>query len=208
MSAPADRRSRGLALTAATSREQGRRLVRTLRFGRPASQRPLPRVRIQGGPWVVGTVLRLAVAVVAIGCAALLATGPQSWALAIAAAGVLLLRPGGFAAGGFALGLGLALALSPAAPFAPRVFLLLFGVHLLFQLAALAGSVGWTTVVELRVLVPPLRRLLAGQVFAQLLALGGAELSSARLSVAWLPVLVGIALTGLAWRVLGGLARQ
>jgi hypothetical protein len=187
------------------AREQGRRLLRTVRIGRPPSQRPLPKVRIDLGPWLPGPVLRVSVGVVALVGAALLATGPVSWTFAILGAVLLVVRPSGIAAGVYAFGLGFLLALAPAAPFAGRSFLLLLIVHLLVQLGAVASSLPWTAVLDLRVLVPPARRFLPVQAGAQLLALAGAALTRATVSVPWLPVLVGAALTAVAWLVLNRL---
>jgi hypothetical protein len=74
------------------------------------------------------------------------------------------------------------------------------------QLGAIASTVPWSSVVDLRVLVSPARRFLLLQAFAQLVALGGAALTSATVSVPWLPVLVGVGLTLLAWQLMSRLA--
>lgn len=182
------------------------RLLRTLRIGRLPSQRPLPRVRIAMGPRVPGWVLRCSVGLVGLATALLLVGGPLSGFLAVCGAVLMVLRPSGIVCAGYALGLGLLLALAESAPFAPRAFMLLFGVHLMVQLGAIASTVPWSSVVDLRVLVSPARRFLIGQAFAQLLALLGAALSSTSVSVPWLPVLVGVGLTLLAWRVMSRLA--
>lgn len=207
--------SRGSELTrAAVSRvldgvrEQAQRLLQTVGFGRSLSQRPLPRVRIRLGARVPGAVFQLVVAAVALGSAWLVVTGPVSTFFAVAGAVLVLARPSGIACAGYAVGLGFLLAVSSSEPFAPRSFLLLFGVHLLVQLGAVASSVGWSAVLDLRVLVSPLRRFVVVQALAQLLALGGAALASASVTLPWVPVLVGVALTALAWMILSRLTER
>lgn len=188
-------------------RDQTQRILLTVGIGRSLSQRPLPRVRIAVGPRVPGVVLRLVVALVAVASASLLVTGPVSTFIAVAGAVLLLVRPSGASCAGYAFALGFALAVSATEPFALRSFLLLFGVHLLVQLGSVAGLAGWTVVLDLRVLVSPLRRFLVIQVLVQLLALGGAALSSTAVTLPWVPVLVGVALTATAWLLLSRLTR-
>lgn len=183
------------------------RLLRTLRVGRSPSERPLPRVRIAVGPRLPGAVLRLVVPLVALGCAALLQPGPLSTVLALVGAAVLAVRPSGVAAGCYVVGLGLLLALSPADPFSLTPYVLLFGVHLLVQLGAVASVVPWSAVVDARVLVSPARRFLVAQVFAQLLAVLAAAVTSTSLTLSALPVLAVAGLTLLAWWLVSLLAR-
>jgi hypothetical protein len=185
--------------------EQAGRLLRTLRIGRAPSMRPLPRVTVAMGRWVPVLVLRVGVAAVALACLALLAPGTAIWVLGSLAAVAIVLRPSGIVVSIFAVALGLRLALTGSEPFAWRSFALLFGVHLLVQLGRLVSNVGWSARVDLGVLVSPARRFLLLQAFAQLVALGGALLTSASVTVPWLPVLVGVALTLLAWLLLSRL---
>ena len=187
--------------------EPAARLLRTLRVGRPPSQRPLPRVRIALGPRLPGAVLRLVVPLVALGCVSLLQPGTFTSVLAVVGAVLLAVRPSGVAAGCYVVGLGLLLALAPADPFSLIPHLLLFGVHLLVQLGAIASVVPWSAVVDARVLVSPARRFLVAQVFAQLLAVLAAALSSTSLTLAALPVLAVAGLTLLAWWLVSLLAR-
>ena len=184
---------------------QAARLRRTLRIGRAPSVRPLPRVTIAMGPWVPALALRVGVAAVALACLALSTPGTAIWVVGALAAATVVLRPSGIAVSIFAVALGLRLALTGSEPFAWRSFALLFGVHLMVQLGRLASNVSWAARVDLRVLVSPARRFLLLQAFAQLLALGGALLTSASVTVPWLPVLVGVALTLLAWQLLSRL---
>lgn len=195
------RRSR-LLLWRDEAKVQLDRLRATLRIGGPAAQRPLPRVGIAVGAWVPGWGLRLAVAIVALVCSALLHPGHTLWVLAGLGALVVLARPSGVAAAVFAFALGFRLAVSPGDPFAATPYLLLFGVHLLITLARVASLTPWTAKIDLQVLVPPVRRFLALQVLVQLLAIAGAAVTASSVTVPWLPVLVGVALTLLAWQLL------
>lgn len=183
------------------------RVVRTLHVTRSPTARPLPRVRVSVGPWVPGALPRLLTGAVGLVCASSLVTGPTSWTLAVVGALLLVLRPSGLAAAVYAFALGFALAVSPAVPFAPRSFALLLGVHLMVQLAAFASQCPWLAVVDLRALVPPLRRFLPVQASAQLLALGGAALTSSSVTVVWVPVLAGVGLTVVVWRLLSRMVR-
>jgi hypothetical protein len=148
------------------------------------------------------------VVVLAIGCVALVAHTTFLWVVAGSAALALAARPGGLAIGIFASILGFALATSTWTPGAPRSYLLLFGLHLLVQLVLLVGPVRLIAVLDLRVLLGPARRFLLLQVFAQGLALGGAKLSAAGVSLPWLPVVVGAGLVVLAWRLLSRLTAR
>ena len=78
-------------------------------------------------------------------------------------------------------------------------------MHLLVQLGALASSVPWTAALDLRVLLSPARRFLAWQLVAQLLGLAGAAVTASGLTVPWLPVLAGVAVTALLWWLLSRL---
>jgi hypothetical protein len=151
---------------------------------------------------VPALVLRVGVAAVALACLALLAPGNRLWVVGALAALAMVLRPSGMILSLFIVALGLRLAFASPEPFSWRSFALLFGVHLLVQLGRLASNVGWQTRVDLKVLVSPARSFLLLQAFAQLLALVGALLTAAAVTVPWLPVLAGVALTLLAWRLL------
>ncbi len=207
--------SRGIELTRGVRerlregvREQAQRMLQTVGISRSLSQRPLPKVRIRLGPRVPGAVFQLLVAAVALASASLVVRGPISTFFAVAGAVLVIVRPSGIACAGYAVGLGFLLAVSPSEPLAPRSFLLLAGVHLLVQLGAVASGVGWSAVLDLRTLVSPLRRFVVVQALAQLLALGGAALSSSSVTLPWVPVLVGVALTALAWAILSRLSQR
>jgi hypothetical protein len=131
--------------------------------------------------------------------------GHTLWVLAVLGALVVLVRPSGVAAAVFAFALGFRLAVAQGDPFAARPYLLLFGVHLLITLARVASLAPWTAKIDLQVLVSPVRRFLALQVVVQLLALGGAAVTATTVTVPWLPVLVGVGLALLAWRLLAGM---
>jgi hypothetical protein len=205
VSADRSRRSSRLVLWRDEARIQLDRVLATLRIGRASSQRPLPRVGIAFGAWLPAWVLRGGVAGVALACAALLTPGPGLWAVAVLGALAVLVLPGGAAVAfyAFALGFGLAVAGGPGP--AIRPYLMLFGVHLFVTLGRTVGVAPWSSRVDLHVLVPPLRRLLALQVLVQPLALVGAILTSAAVSVPWVPVLVGVGLAVLGWWLLSQL---
>jgi hypothetical protein len=183
-------------------RGQVERIAATLRVAQAPSQRPLPRVRIALGAWVPGWVLRLVQALVALSCVALVHPGSGVWFLGALSALLLVLRPSGLVAACFVVFLGFRLAVTPAEPYAASSFLLLFGVHLLVQLARAGSAVPWSARVELQVLVPTALRFVRVQALAQLLALGAAALTARSLALPWVPVLVGAALTVLGWRLL------
>ncbi|HEX8487255.1 MAG TPA: hypothetical protein VF642_01820 [Propionibacteriaceae bacterium] len=189
-------------------RDQAERLVGTLRLRQLPSYRPLPRVRVALGPWVPGWALRLVQAVVALCCVALLQPGAGTWFLGVAGAFLLVLRPSGIVAACFAAAVGLRLAVISPEPYAVTSFLLLFGVHLLVQLARAGSAVPWAARVELRVLLPTVLRFMTVQALAQLLALSGAALTSQALALPWVPVLVGAALAVLGWGLLSQLTRS
>ena len=183
-------------------------MVATLWVARRPTHRPLPRVEVALGAWVPGWVLRLVQATVALCCVALVQPGQGIWFLAVLGTVLLVLRPSGMVAACFVVALGLRLAVTAPEPYAVMSFLLLFGVHLLVQLARMGSAVPWLARVELRVLLPTLSRFLWVQALAQLLALGGAALTSQSLALPWLPVLVGASLSVLGWSLLSQLTRS
>jgi hypothetical protein len=185
--------------------EQLERWRATLRVGRLPTHRALPVVTVTIGPWAPAVALRLVQAGVALGCVALKPPGSGVWTLAALGALLLVLRPSGIVAACFTFALGFRLAVSPSGPWLPQAFVLLLGLHLLVELGRLVAGVPWNARVQLRVLLPAARRFLPVQALAQLLALVGAVLTSTGVTVPWVPVLVGVALTGLAWLLLSRL---
>lgn len=183
-------------------RDQADRWWATVRVGRLPTQRPLPRVQVSLGPWVPALLLRGVQVIVALANVALVAPGPGWRAVALLGALLLVVRPSGIVAACFAFALGFGLAVSSSTAWSLKPFILLLGLHLLVELARQSAGVPWATRVDLAVLVPAGRRFLLVQALAQLLALGGAWLSSTALTVPWLPVLVGVSLTLLAWALL------
>jgi hypothetical protein len=174
-----------------------RRLVdpvrRVLWFVRLGRQRPAVTVRLHR--WVPGWAIRVCCVLVAAGCVLLTeAPSPLTWIVSVLA--VLLLGwPSGMLPAVVAVLIGLCtLYLDPTATDI-RPFMILAGVHLQVQLAALIGRTGWRARIELGVLVAALRRYLPIQAVAQAVALLGLTLTRQRLEVAWLPVLGVVSLT-------------
>ncbi len=132
-----------------------------------------PPVRIRTDTAVPGGVLRLAVVGLGLLCASLVVTGPPGWVAVTVLLVIIGLAPGTLVTGVLVMLLGLLMVFDPDPASPWRTPLLVAGVPALMQLATIAGQASWTTRVELRVLELPLRRYLAIQLFAQLLALTG-----------------------------------
>ncbi|GAA2100220.1 hypothetical protein GCM10009841_14710 [Microlunatus panaciterrae] len=190
-----------------TADTRWQRLLRALRVDRSPSARAKPWVRIEIGPSVGGWVLRLAIGLIACGCAALTVSGAFWWVLTGLAVALVIIRPQGMAPAMLALALGLTLVLSGGDPWRWQSFALLLGVHLLVVLGATNGDLSWRGRLELAVLLPALRRLLVMQAVAQLLAVVMAWLSSQAVRSGGLAVLGGVGLAVLAWALLSRLAQ-
>jgi hypothetical protein len=91
----------------------------------------------------------------------------------IATGCMVVVRPGGVAAGVLVAGVGL-VALRDPAGFTVRTFALILLVHVLLRLSAVAGQAGWRARVELAVLAAQAREVAVVQVGVQLLALATA----------------------------------
>ena len=163
---------------------------------------PRPRVGIELAPCIPAWTLRLACAAAATACLLLVASHGAHWAIGGALIATMAARPGGAAPALFAVGVGLRLVGSEADPFAPRVFLLVLGLHLTVQLAAVVGDLAWPAAVERRVLVAFAKPFIGIQALAQTAALLGAWATSRQLTVTWLPVVAGTGLAVTAWAVL------
>lgn len=150
----------------------------------------LPRVHIHTAPAIPGVVLRAIVVGIGFCCGLLVVPGPPGWVITIGLLVALFWLPGSLVAGVVVMVLGLFLAfdVEPTAPW--RTPLLVAALPLMLQLAAIAGQTSITARIELRALALPLRRYLAIQVFAQLLALTGAMVAG----LGWvLPQLMALA---------------
>ena len=156
-----------------------------------------PAVRIRTGPAVPGYVLRLAVAGIGLLCASLVVTGPPGWVVVSALLIGIVFAPGTLVTGVLLMVLGLLMVFDtdPAAPW--RTPLLVAGLPLMMQLAAIAGQATWLARIELRVLELPLRRYLIIQVFAQLLALTGSLVEGLGLVLPQVMALAGVAFVAL-----------
>jgi len=110
--------------------------------------------------------------------------------------------PGGSAPAVFGLGVGSLVLISGSDAFGPRVFLLVLGLHLTIELAALVGDVPWTSPVELRVLTASAWAFSTVQALGQLTAFAGLWASSRPLTLTWLPVASGIAVAAMAGVIL------
>jgi len=156
-----------------------------------------PAVRIRTGTAVPGYVLRLAVAGLGLFCASLVVTGPPGWVVVSALLIGIAFAPGTLVTGVLLMVLGLLMVFDtdPAAPW--RTPLLVAGLPLVMQLAAIAGQATWLARIELRVLELPLRRYLVIQVFAQLLALTGSLVEGLGFVLPQVMALAGVAFVAL-----------
>ena len=124
-------------------------------------------------------------------------TGPPGWVAVALLLVVVGIAPGTLVTGVLVMLLGLLMVFDtdPASPW--RTPLLVAGVPLMMQLATIAGQASWLTRVELRVLELPLRRYLAIQLFAQLLALTGGLVEGLGLVLPQVMALAGVAVLAL-----------
>jgi len=132
-----------------------------------------PPLRIDTAAAVPSAVLRLVIALLGLACASVIVIGVPSWVVVFALLIGLACFPGTVIGGALVMTLGLLMMFDPAPAAAWRTPLLVAGLPLMMQLAAIAGQASWIAKVELRVLALPLRRYLVIQLFAQLLALAG-----------------------------------
>lgn len=84
-------------------------------------------------------------------------------------------------------------------PFAAPIHVVLLGLHLVMVLLSVVGDVPLGARVEWAVLAERVPRFLAIQIFAQLLALGGAALNNVDLTVRSLAIGASVSLAALAW---------
>lgn len=185
----------------------GRRLRDLWRSWQGGATRPLPPVRIDTGLALPSWVFRVILAGLTMGCASLLASNTIAVVASVAGTVLVAIWPGGPMPSVYAAGIGLLLVAS-SNPLEYKGFVVLFGVHLLVTLGAIVGRIGWTGLIELRVLVAPARRFAAIQAFAQLVALGAAWVTTRHLALPWIPVLVGVGLAALTWLLLPRLTRS
>lgn len=165
-------------------------------------------VTVATGPYAPGWLLRLSGPAVAVGCAAITDASSELVLITVGLAVLTAIWPAGLAPTTLALVLGLLTLSLPSEPYDFRALLLLAGVHLTLQLTALAGCSSWRCRVELSALAPPLRRYLIIQAFVQPLALIAGLLRAEHVSVAWLPAVGGLALTGTVLWLLARLRRK
>ena len=156
-----------------------------------------PAVRIRTGSAVPGYVLRLTVVALGLLCASLVVTGPPGWVVVIALLIAIACAPGTLVTGVLLMVLGLLMVFDtdPAAPW--RTPLLVAGLPLMMQLATIAGQASWLARIELRVLELPMRRYLAIQLFAQLLALTGSLVAGLGFVLPQVMALAGVAIVAL-----------
>jgi hypothetical protein len=140
----------------------------------------------------------------------LVVTGPPGWVVVIALLIAIGCVPGTLVTGVLLMVLGLLMVFDtdPAAPW--RTPLLVAGLPLMMQLATIAGQASWLARIELRVLELPLRRYLAIQLFAQLLALTGGLVEGLGLVLPQLMALAAVAVVALLvlWMPSMGPARR
>ena len=146
--------------------------------------------------------LRVIIAMLATGCALLVVPSAGYWLIAVPIIATMSAWPGSNATTHFVLGAGLAVLTSPAPPFGFDLYLLVFGVHLTLELAAVVGDVPWACRVELEVLTRSTGRFVVIQLVGQAVTLLGDWATSARPPLGWLPVAAGIALAATGWSLL------
>ncbi|MCU1690515.1 MAG: putative rane protein glycine-rich [Jatrophihabitantaceae bacterium] len=193
---------------AQAARDFGGRLYRTFAVRGSEFDRPLPSVQIELGRTAPAWALNAVVALLGLGCAALLADLPVHWVLAIAGAAAMAIRPLPGMAQTYAGVLGAGLVLTRYEPWAARVFLLILGVHLMVQLGSIVQGLHWSTRVEVAVLVAPARRFAIVQAGAQCVAIGSAWAAGRDIDAVWLSVVAALGLAGLAWFLLTAVGAQ
>ncbi|HSK23090.1 MAG TPA: hypothetical protein VK906_07945 [Egicoccus sp.] len=162
---------------------------------------PPPRVEVATGSYVSAWLLRLVVVGPLVGSVALVARSQGVWLVALVLLVGAAARPDGLAPSLLAGMVGVLLVTAPAAPFHPRVFALVFMVHLALELGALVGPLPFEARVEWRVLGRGAPGFLAIQAVAQTLALLGAWATGQPPAMPWLPLMAAAALAVLTWSV-------
>lgn len=183
-------------------REFGSRLYRTFAFRASEFERPLPPVGIELRRAAPAWALNATVALIALIGAATLATRPFHWVLAVVAAGAMAARPHPGMAQAYAAALGAGLVLTSYQPWSARVFVLVFAVHLMVQLASIVQGLHWSTRVEAAVLAAPARRFAIVQSGAQCAAVLSAWVAMREVDAVWLSVAAGAGLAAVAWALL------
>jgi hypothetical protein len=153
-----------------------------------------PPVRIETETAVPSAVVRLAVVLIGLFCSSTVIIGTPGWVIMVALLAGLFCLPGSFFCGAVVIALGLLTVFDTTAAEVWRTPLLIAGVPLMVQLAAVAGQATLLARIELRVIGMSLRRYLVLQVFAQLLALVGGMIVGMGMV---LPQLMALASVGL-----------
>ncbi len=164
-----------------------------------AREQRLPRVEVRLGPSVPAWSLRAVAAVAAGGCT-LLAGDATVWVAVAVALVVFVARPPGAVTGAVAAAAGLLL-LTSGGVSPLRLAMLVFGLHLVVELTALAARLDGSARIERRVFVAAVRPFVAVQVAGQAAAAFAGQVTAQPPQVWWLPVAAGVALGGFAWLV-------
>ena len=167
-------------------------------------RRPPP-VSIELDRAVPAWALRLVIAMVATGCGLLMIPNAAYWVIAVPLIAAMAAWPGGNAPVYVVLGAGLLLLTSASEPFGLDLHLLVFSIHLAVEIAAALGDVPWSAPVEVRILTRASRRFVLVQLAGQAVTFLGAWATSYRPSLAWLPLVAGVALAAVGWGVLASL---
>jgi hypothetical protein len=136
--------------------------------------------------------------------------GIFGWLVVTVTAALIVISPAAPGGALFALVLGFSLLVSPAAPLAPRTFILIAGTHAVLQLSALLGRTAWNAQVELAVLLAPARRFAMIQLVAQTLGAIGGVVATQHISWPWVPVVAagGLVLLAFWWVAQTGSRRR
>lgn len=182
---------------AARLRDLAAAQLRTVPRGLPTLRPRRQRVTVVTGAWIPAWLLRLACVALAVGCVRLAGAGDILTVLGALLAALVLIRPGGVGPVLVLAFTAFVLTTSAGGGWRLESHLLLLGLHLLVQLAALLGRSTWAARVELRALLVPAPRFLTVQLVAQLVAVLGAAAAGSRLELPWLGVLAAVGLAGL-----------
>lgn len=155
-------------------------------------------MQLKLGPRLPAWTIRLAMAAVSLGSAALVVPNAVGWLITAGLLTALVVRPGRVLPVVMMLALAAGLALAQPAAFDPTAYVLLAGTHLVITTGAVIGGVSWNAWIEVRALIGPGRRYLTLQAGAQSLALTAAGLSTQHLALGAVPILACIAVALLA----------
>lgn len=156
-----------------------------------------PAVHIRTAAAVPATSVRLALALIGLVCSSTVIIGKPGWVIMTCLLAGLFCLPGTFVGGAVVIAISLLAVFDTTPAEVWRTPLLVAGVPLMMQLAAVAGQTTLLARIELRVIGLSLRRYLVIQVFAQLLALVGSMVAGLGYVLPQLMALAAVAVLAL-----------